>query len=85
MRVFAAYPEVEGRSHLPRSHGTARHQRDPVALTRDPGHHWRMYVPCHGVMLRLRIYILYIAGFDFHFGSLDNKKTELASQYENLL
>jgi hypothetical protein len=26
-----------------------------------------------------------VAGFDFHFGSLDNEKTQLASQYENLL
>jgi hypothetical protein len=26
-----------------------------------------------------------IAGFDFHFGSLDDEKTPLASQYENLL
>jgi hypothetical protein len=25
------------------------------------------------------------AGFDFHFGSLDNEKTELARQYENVL
>ncbi|KAF8486759.1 cytochrome P450 [Russula emetica] len=25
------------------------------------------------------------AGFDFHFGSLDNEKTQLESQYENLL
>jgi len=56
-----------------------------MALTHDPGHHWRRYVPCYGVMLRLRVYIPNIAGFDFHFGSLDNKKTELASQYENLL
>jgi len=37
------------------------------------------------VMVGSRVYIPYIAGFDFHFGSLDNKKTELASQYENLL
>jgi hypothetical protein len=26
-----------------------------------------------------------VAGFDFHFGSLDNEKTQMASQYENLL
>jgi hypothetical protein len=26
-----------------------------------------------------------VAGFDFHFGSLDNEKTQLASKYENLL
>lgn len=26
-----------------------------------------------------------VAGFDFQFGSLDNEKTPLASQYENLL
>jgi hypothetical protein len=29
--------------------------------------------------------ILCVAGFDFHFGSLDNEMTPLARQYENLL
>ena len=76
---------MEGRSHFPGPHGTARHQRDPVALTRDLGHHWRRYVLCYVVMLRPPVYIPCIAGFDFHFDSLDNKKTELAGQYENLL
>ena len=26
-----------------------------------------------------------VAGFDFHFGSLNDEKTQLASLYENLL
>jgi hypothetical protein len=56
-----------------------------VALARNLGRHWRRYVLCYVVMLRLRVDIPYIAGFDYHFGALDNKKTELASQYENLL
>ena len=76
---------MEGRSHFPGQHGTARHQRDPVALARDLGRHWRRYVLCYVVMLRIPVDIPCIAGFDFHFGALDNKKTELASQYENLL
>jgi hypothetical protein len=76
---------MEGGSNRRRLFWTAAYQCDGLAFTHYTRYHWRRFVPRIvrvGVILSL---ILFLAGFGFQFGSLDDIKTPLREQYSNIL
>ena len=86
-----ARSKVEGGSNRRGCFWTTTHQCDGMAFTHYARYHWRRSVrPCDALVLPVLIVVIVVlillpAGFGFQFGSLDNVKTPLREQYENIL